>query len=71
MHDDGRVQGGVTVWRRGGVDGRPGTVNALIHVLKMGWRKTAAAVSGTCATVHVLSLLNQFVLPTRHRGQLD
>lgn len=37
-----RPQGGGAVWRHGGVDGRPGKVNALIHVSKMGQRKMAA-----------------------------
>ena len=51
LRDGGHVQGGGAVWRRGGVDGRSDMVNALIAVLKMGERKTAAATSGVCTSV--------------------
>ncbi|KAE8817368.1 Serine carboxypeptidase-like 19 [Hordeum vulgare] len=30
------------VWHRGGVDGRPGKVDASVPALEMGWWKTAA-----------------------------
>ena len=60
------AQDGGAVWRRGGVDGRPDKVDALIPILKMGSRKMAAAASGACATAPVLSLLDRLLLPTHH-----
>lgn len=32
MQCDGRAQDGGVVWRRGGIDGRPGKVNAMIFL---------------------------------------
>jgi hypothetical protein len=45
VHDDGRAQEGGAVWRRGGVNGRPGKVVAWIPVVKMSSRKMEAATS--------------------------
>jgi hypothetical protein len=39
------MQGRGTVWRRGGVDGRPGKLDAWIPLLKMSPRKMEAATS--------------------------
>ena len=62
--DDGRVQGGGAVWRRGGVNDMPNKVNALILILKMVWRKMVAADSRAGAVVPAESLLVRFLLPT-------
>lgn len=40
MCDDGRALGGGVVWHCGGIDGRLGKVDALVHPLKMDqWEK--------------------------------
>ena len=51
---DGFVQDGGVVWRRGGVDGRPGKVDGSVPALEMDRWKMAAAASESapdrCAT---------------------
>ena len=42
---DGYVQDGGIVWRRGGIDSRLGKVDALVHALEMDRWKAAAAAS--------------------------
>jgi hypothetical protein len=42
---DGYVQDGGVVWRRGGVDGRPGKVDASVPALELDRWKMAAAAS--------------------------
>ena len=54
MRDDGRAQDGGVVWRCGGVDGRPGKVDASVPTLEMDrWKTTSTAsvsASDRCVT---------------------
>ena len=55
--DHGHVQDGGAVWRHGGIDGRPGKVNAMIP-LEDGSRNTAVVTSVACALTCAKSLLD-------------
>ena len=49
MCDDGRADGGGVVWCHGGVNVRPGKVDASVSALKIDRWKTVVAASVACA----------------------
>ena len=65
--DNGHVLDSGVVWRRGGIDGRPDKVNALILVLKIRRQKTTPeAALERAHVVPTESSLDRFVL-SAHR----